>query len=174
MQVQQLNMQYLPEADRVLFRIKTTNGEVMAFKLTRRFVRLLWPVIQDLIREDYVRRAPDKAQRPDVVEAMVDFERQSVMSRGDFRQPFAASHSTKFPLGERPILLSRIQVKKDGKVPVLCLYPTNGAGVELPANQQMLHFFSTLLKQVVQKAEWNLEIESPRPKLGNAGGTTLH
>lgn len=172
MNLHQMNAQYEPEADRILFRFNTRSGEVFLFHLTRRFVRVMWPVLADLLKGDVRRRAPEKSH---AVNAMLGFEREDALSKADFRQSFETGDAT-FPLGESPLLLTRIQVKtapRGGKI--VSLLPAEGPGIELPAHPRFLHTFGKLIGDMVRRAQWDLALSD----IGDSGaerpaGTLLH
>ena len=51
MQIHQMSVTYLPEQDRILMRINTTEGEEMRMWLTRRLMVGLWPLLTKLLTE---------------------------------------------------------------------------------------------------------------------------
>ena len=51
MQIHQMSVTYLPEQDRILMRINTTEGEEMRMWLTRRLMVGLWPLLSKLLTE---------------------------------------------------------------------------------------------------------------------------
>lgn len=152
MQLHQFNLQYSPEEDRLRLRLNTTSKEEFRFLLTRRFVRLLWPVLQKLLQRDYQQREPALSY---VADHMVAMEKDSVISQANFKESYQDAVE-RFPLGEEYLLLSRIQVKNVASKNILCLLPTSGQGIEIPANNRFLHAFCKLLKDGVAKADWNL------------------
>lgn len=153
MQIHQFNMQFHPEQDRIIFRLNTTGHEEFRFYMTRRFVKLLWPVLMQLLEKDYKRREPERSHLANVI---LPFEHQEVVSKADFNQPFA-EQSMAFPLGEEAVLLSRIQVKQGPQGDILCLLPTDGRGIEFGMTPQFIHTFCKLLHDVVSRAEWDMD-----------------
>ncbi len=156
MNLYQMNGQYRADEDRILFRLKTQNDAVLLFYLTRRFVRLLWPILADFLKTEYAHREPG---RNHLTDAMVDFEREKTLARADFRTPFETA-GTHFPLGEKPILLTRILVKKNPNgTPMLCMLPAHGRGMELPSNPRFIHSFRKLVCDLTARARWDLGLE---------------
>jgi hypothetical protein len=158
MRLHQVNFRYDPEQDRLALRMATADGREFRLCLTRRFVGLLWPVLQKLLAEDLRRRRPADAHAADAVMA---FEQERVLAQTDFQTPFGQGGEAppSFPLGAAPLLLSRIQVKRRPEgPPLLCLHPAEGAGLEFPAGPQLLHLLCQGLRQTVEKADWNLEL----------------
>lgn len=170
MQIHQFKLQYSPEQDRIVFLLNTITQDEFRFYLTRRFVNLLWPVLQKLIKDDYRKKAPDNTQ---IADALMAFEKEKVLPQIDFGRQFA-EEIKQFPLGEEIILLSRISVKKTDEGSILCLLPTRGRGVELPANRKLLFGFSRVLKDMVGKAEWNLDLAEGGDTSLMGGSRVLH
>lgn len=153
MQISQFNMQYDPEQDRIVFRLNTAGREEMRFFLTRRFVKLLWPVLIDAMVRNYKQREPDKSY---IAGIMLPFEHSKIVSDGDFQTEYARQ-AEDFPLGEEAILLSQIKLKQAADGHILCLHPRKGTGVELKMREKLLHSFCKLLRDCVGKAGWDLE-----------------
>lgn len=171
MNIRQMNFQFQPEEDRIVLRMNTTTGEAFGFHLTRRFVKALWPVLRKLLAEELKRRAPEQAHAADSVLA---FEQEKAVSQANFRAPYDES-AQRQPLGETPVLLSRIQVKTGGAGPILCLHPSRGAGIELPATPGLLHMVCKPLKDIAARADWNLDLPLPAEKpVGARQNRVLH
>ncbi len=152
MSIHQFNLQYNPEQDRIMFRVSTVKREEFRFYLTRRYVKVLWPVLQKVLDTEFKKREPEKAH---VASDMVRFEHENIVSRADFKQQYDDRMET-HPLGEDYILLARIQVKQ-GPVNMLCLHPAKGMGIEFHASNMFLHAFCKLLVDTVRKADWDME-----------------
>jgi len=133
--------------------MNTVSKEEFRFSLTRRFTRLLWPVLRQIMDNDLKRREPDKAH---LTNEMLEFERENVISQANFQQKYS-ENITAYPLGEAFILLSRIQVKRGPDFDILCLHPSNGRGIEFPVNNAFLHPLCKILRDTATKAEWDLE-----------------
>lgn len=58
MQIHQFKLHFNPEEDRIFFLMNTTEHQEFRFCLTRRFIRILWPVLERLLENDYRRRQP--------------------------------------------------------------------------------------------------------------------
>jgi hypothetical protein len=66
------------------------------------------------------------------------------------------------PLGEEPVLVSKIQVKPGpGNNQVLCMHPEQGQGLEIAFDSTLLHSFCKLLAVGVKKTDWDLELRVP-------------
>ena len=62
------------------------------------------------------------------------------------------------PLGEEPVLVSKIQIKPGpDNNQVLCMHPEQGQGLEIAFDPTLLHSFCKLLVEGVKKTDWDLE-----------------
>ena len=155
MRIHQFSMIYSPLEDRIVFRLNTLEKEEFKFFLTRRYVKLLWPLLMKMLENDIIQREPEHQH---FAGEMLNFEHENIISRSDFGRKYEES-SEQFPLGTETILLARIQVKKGPQSDILCLLPEKGKGIELGVNQTFLHTFCKLLKDTVKKADWDLGAE---------------
>lgn len=157
-QLNQIQCRYVPLEDRVLLRINSSDHCEFRFWVTRRYVRLLWPVLSQLMQGDpQISQATDAQAR----QAILAFQHESALSQSSFSQTFREEQA-KFPLGEAPVLLARIQTKTTTQGhSILCLHPEQGQGIELNMNRTLLHALTRLLTDAVQKAGWELETNLP-------------
>lgn len=150
----QIQLSFVPAHDRLLLRINTDEKAELRFWLTRRFVRLLLPVLTDMSLPATAQASPHSAQAR---AAIADFQREEALAKADFDTQYH-DDATSFPLGEEPVLLERIQARRASNgTPVLCLHPANGAGIDLALEPQILHSFKSLLAEAIGKADWDLD-----------------
>ncbi|MFK5920772.1 MAG: hypothetical protein QM496_01225 [Verrucomicrobiota bacterium] len=158
-QIRQLQLSYNPNQDRLLFRLSTASGrhlEEYRFSLTRRYVRLLWKALLEILKnnlpdEDRQKSEPTQA-------ASMALKHQEVVAQADFKTPFKESHT--YPLGEKPILVGKLSLKKGPQGgQLLSMHALKGAGLDFHLNDQLLHSFCQLLTQATQRAEWNLDLD---------------
>lgn len=146
-------MQFSPEEDRIILRLNTNRQQAFRFYLTRRFVRILWPVLAKLLEADIKRREPDKGH---VARDLLDFERQDAMAGANFSTAYAEERM-RFPFGEEIQLLTGVRVKEGPRGgSILCLITQGGKALEFGVDSRFLHTFGELLKSTAQKAEWDL------------------
>ncbi len=128
----------------------------MEFKLwfTRRYVKLLWQALQRMLNDSQQATIADSHTR----QAIMSLEHEEVLSRVDFQSKYIEEPGIRRPLGEQPVLVSKIQIKPGvNNTQVLCLHPDQGQGLELVFDSTLLHSFCRLLEEGVQKADWGLE-----------------
>lgn len=159
MRLQQINVEYSAEQDRLLMRIGTSEGSEMRLSLTRRYVKLLWPLLVRLAEEASPRIRTQA--NPDARKALLGLEHEQALSRADFSKPYVQEPRLT-PLGEAPLLLARIQTGRDRNgQPVLALHPAEGQGVTLTFDAVLLHSVCRLLQSAVQKSDWDMELKLP-------------
>lgn len=164
-QLEQIQIVFVPEQDRLLLRVNTSDRSEFRFWLTRRLVKLLWPVLQKTLETN-----PQIITQADVAakEAVKAFQREKALMNTDFKTPYR-NDATELPLGAEPVLVTRVQIKNPTKESrVLCLHPSKGHGIELALNEPTLHSLCALLRTTVARAEWGLELGEEAPKVVEA------
>lgn len=153
--INQIQMSFVPGEDRILLRMNTMDASGFQFWLTRRYVKLLWPVLLGMLAKDekISTQASEQAKRE-----VLSFQHQQAAENMDYSQQFQEP-SSDLPLGNQPLLLAKIAVKDhaDGSQ-ALCMHPETGQGVEIVLNQTLLHSICKLLQDTVAKAEWDMDL----------------
>lgn len=192
-QLFQMQVTFDPLEDRLRFRVNTREAEEFRFILTRRYVRLLWQALWEMLKS---RRQPKPGATgslplarprhplapPAVPPGMVakqslemSLEHLEALKKGDFATPF--QEGSDLPLGPEPILLSRISLKEGpGGRQVLSMAPERGKGLDLTLDDRMLHSLCRLLADASAKAEWGLDLDfsAELRKLSGPGGGSLN
>lgn len=154
-QIHQMQITFVPEEDRLLFRVNTVGRQRAEFRFwfTRRYVRILWNGLLNMLKK------VTKDQPSGVpVAKVIAREHQEVVKQADFETAYEESNV--FPLGDRPILLAVVGLGANAEgVPVLSMQPQQGQGIELSLNRQILHSFCRLLHEATIKAEWDLHLD---------------
>jgi hypothetical protein len=159
MRLHQLKVDYEPESDRLLMQIATSEPSEVRLWLTRRFVKLLWPLLVGLAEEASPRIRSQA--NPEARRALLGLEHEEAVTRADFSRPYDSGLHA-LPLGEAPILLSRIQTRRDRDgQPVVALHPSHGQGVTLTFDSVLLHSMCRLLQTAVKKSDWDMELKLP-------------
>jgi hypothetical protein len=173
MKLHQLKVDYDAEQDRLLMLIATSDAVELRMWLTRRFVKLLWPLLVKLAEEASPRIRTQA--NPEARKALLGIEHQQAVQKADFSKDYEGrARST--PLGEEPLLLGRIQTGHDRKgQPVVALHPAEGQGVTLTLDSVLLHSVCRLLQAAVKKSGWDMELKlpgaEPQPAEERAGRT---
>jgi hypothetical protein len=152
-QLHQIQVAYAPLQDRLLLRISTGDKSEFRFWITRRYLKLLWPVLNKLLGADpIVQRQADETAK----DAVLNFRHEQVMQKAEMSKSFATDNAS-LPLGSEPVLLARIHTKQGENRPtVLCMHPEKGNGIELALNDGLLHAIVNLVSKAVPQADWEL------------------
>jgi len=142
--LQQINIAYELEQDRLLLRASTNAGQEYRIWLTRRFADLLSQVLQGQI---------EKAGGMHQIAShrhTTDHLRQ-----GAFDREYDSSHKD-FPLGEAGILAYSINVGDLQHGCSLQLRPREGQGMTINLDASLLYLMANLLEQATLQADWKL------------------
>lgn len=158
----QINITFDPVEDRLLLRTTTRQDDaVLEYKLwlTRRLVKLLLPVLDKMLESEsqvLTRVSGDNRK------AVLEFQKHAALAQTDFKTPYSTENK-QTPLGDHPLLISRIHAGKDqaGK-PVLSLKTADNKGINLGMTTQMIHSFKTLLGNGMAKAGWDIILAPQR------------
>ncbi|MHB8666261.1 MAG: hypothetical protein ACYC7B_01930 [Burkholderiales bacterium] len=158
MRLHQLKLDYLPEQDRLLLRVSTDNRQEVRLWLTRRALRLLWPLLLQLVRA-----SPEVAlqSNPQARDALIGLQHERALSRANFADAFDDAPRA-MPLGADPLLVVHIRSSTDASGNrVLGLLPQQGKGVHLTLDDTLLHSLCKLLRDAVAKTDWDMLLELP-------------
>jgi hypothetical protein len=146
--LQQVNLSYMPEEDRLLLKVKTSDEAEYRVWLTRRYAGLLLQIFtQQIEREGGYQELASRKQTLDHLRG------------GAFDKGYDAPSQAHFPLGENGVLGYRINVGKDeGGATNLQLLPAQGQGVTFTMDKSTLYMLYNLLEQALPQTEWNLHV----------------
>lgn len=146
--LQQINISYVPNEDRLLLKARTSDKEELRIWLTRRYTSLLINVLAQQM---------DKAGG--IMELASNKTTLAQFKGGAFTQEYQPQPLQNFPLGENGVLGYRINAGKNTDSRVnLQLLPEAGEGLNLLLDKSMLFMFYNLLEQALAQAEWNLPL----------------
>ena len=157
-QLDQIQISFAAAEDRLLMRVSTQASEEFRFWLTRRFVKALRPALgQSLTVQPRIKTQPD----PVVKQELLRFDHEVAVQGSDFQTPYKGTERA-LPLGEQPLLLTRLQVRAraDGGI-VLVVGPAAGSTIDIALTPQLIHSFVALLEHALQLAQWDLEPAAP-------------
>jgi hypothetical protein len=158
MRMHQLKLDFVPEQDRLLLRLTTDNQLEVRLWLTRRAVRLLWPMLVQMVRS-----TPEVVlqSNPEARDALVGMQHEQALRQANFSKSFEET-PREMPLGSEPILVARMNTNRDDSGNhVLGLQPQEGKGVNLSLDNTLLHSFCKLVQNAVAKADWDIVLELP-------------
>ena len=176
MRIHQLNIQYLAEEDRLIFKLNTHEGEEFQFFFTRRFVKILMPLIAEYLMKIKAKTVMTEAQQ----DSISQFEHQHALSKTELKKPYQEKpQEIKSPeVSQESELESETEITIESSVnsddPILahgfklfpsnennyqlCLFPKEGQGIEITIDKSILHSFYHLLEEGIKVAEWDLPV----------------
>ena len=151
--IDQIQISYVPDEDRLLLRLSTQAQEEFRLWLTRRLVKLLRPALdQSLAAQPRIQTQASAEARQELLR----FEHEKVLRAADFHTPYRATEK-QLPLGPQPLVVTRISLRRqdDGGVALL-LTPSQGQGVDLALTPALLHSLVALLDSALAQSDWTL------------------
>jgi hypothetical protein len=147
-------MSYMPEQDRILFRLATKDKKEYRLYLTRRFVHVLWGALKQTFEKDVeLARIIDK----DVQEAVLGMKHQEAVQNTDFDTP-PAKDVADATSNTGPLLVIGGKIHPGEKITGVTLSTADGSDVRFNLNEQLLHAFCHLLVTTSVKADWKLNL----------------
>ena len=166
MNIRQVKIEFNAEQDRLLARFATNEGAELRLWLTRRCVRLLWPI---LIKMAETAPAIVTQAAPEARKALLGLEHERALAQADFATPYK-EEADSYPLGTEPMLVARMSSGRSAEGQnVLTLLPREGQGLNLGLDYKLVHGITSLLHQAVMKAEWDIPLALPSSMAASTG-----
>lgn len=163
MRVRQLSVRYLPQQDRILIRINTTQDQELQFWLTRRLTLGLMPLFDRIAAAPGTAPASGGASAPaaDPIagKAIADFVRDASLRGTDFSTPYQTSPTSK-PLFDGPLLITEINLTPlaNRQLRLGCSERLDGASAQrrfdLTLTEPLTHALTHLLAGAVRQSQW--------------------
>jgi hypothetical protein len=156
--IQQMQVRFDPAADRVLWQVRTSAGELFAVWLTRRMVRLLWPPMHKLVTQAAVAQvAPNSTVLPEAQAMLAQAARERPLPTARFNEPFDTTAVTQ-PLGPEPLLPEAIDLGPGANARGLQVQVREAGGrrIALSLNDDLATALMRLLEQAITAADWGL------------------
>ncbi len=154
--INQMQMVYHPEEDRILFRVNSTEHKEFRFWVTRRFTQLLLKVLRDHLVSDLDISLQGTREAK---QAVMDYKKEKAMANADFNKPFQEDE-VEYPLGEDTLLAFKVTSNKTGDNLHLGIHPKNAQGINMVINRDINTSMTQLLFSAAHKAGWNLGVAS--------------
>ena len=178
----QLTMTYSPEQDRVMLRIGTKENTEYQLWMTRRFVRIMWRTLiqimerdpnlakdwapEDRVTEDRVPKDQvPKDQVPEVKDAIMAMQHQESVQNSDFSQKHAKGN-VNLMANTGALLVIGCQVKPMNEDRTRINFKTDkGTGIEFFLNKKLLHALCHMIIKSAQRAQWDLDLAVGDPNV---------
>ena len=167
-----MQLRYQPAADRLLWQLRTTSGDLYAVWLTRRMVRLLWPPLSKLVTHaGLAQEMPHATVLPEAQAMVAQALRERPLAGASFAEPFD-TRVTAQPLGSEPLLPEAIDLGPGdgGQGLKLQLREVGRDGASRRLAMQLSADLATALLRLVEQAlaaaDWGLVIAPAAPESG--------
>lgn len=164
MKIHQVSVTYVPEQDRMLVRINTTDAEELSFWLTRRLLTGLWPLMNQALA---VQLSVPASPMPGVTTGdsmrhmLVEFRKDALKAQADFSTPYRAE-DLKNPLGAVPLLVTEVKVShRPGnlvQIDLAELLPQSAPprSFKLELDPSLLQGIVQLIEQALPHSDWRI------------------
>lgn len=152
--ISQLQMLYVAEEDRILFRVNSTGKKEYRFWVTRRYAILLAKVLSDHKQSD-----PDISSQvtQQAKAAVQNFKKEKAMDDATFGEKFKGE-GNEYPLGQDIQLAFKLSYnRRDDGTLHLSVQPKDGQGISIVLNQDINTTLTQLLITAGHKGNWKLE-----------------
>jgi len=164
MQIHQMSVTYLPEQDRILMRINTTEGEEMRMWLTRRLMVGLWPLLTKLLTDHLLKLESAGASlagaNPELKKMLADFRKEEFLQHADFDTPYKEAEH-RLPLGEEPLLVTDVDATPLASGPLRLNFnerPPHGdtkpRNFQMEMQPKLMQGLMHLLDQALLQSQW--------------------
>lgn len=167
MNIHQLSVRYLPEQDRILLSVNTTDGQELDLWLTRRMCLALWPQLNRMTIDHFAVPADAKsdgfvdltALDVNTRKVLADFRRQELLHNADFKTPYRSNTGPR-PLGHTPLLATEINMTPDADQQISInfkeqLDPSGSCRtLQLALQAQMVFSLVQMLGQAMEHTQW--------------------
>lgn len=172
MQLDQLQLSYLLDEDRLLLRLGFSGAdenaqnddgkqEIKVF-FTRLQLKQMWPVMMQAMASQVVLDRPEAALASnDIVQMEFQNAVNTMTEDGNFAKEFEETNR-QWPMGEAPLLLDTIKFHLNANQPMcMQLLPKGQGSIEIRIPPAIMHGFAKLLLDAEAHAGWGLELELP-------------
>lgn len=154
MALKQFSGNYIPEIDRLIFKISTTEDQEFQFFLTRRITALILSGAQLKATKIIEKKHPGSATKE-----LLKFKQEQIKNLNQPNQKF--KHGSKKPLGNLPSLVTSVNFSNGSneKICLMSLTTKLHGNIQLHLPESSLHAIQQLLFQLQEIANWGLEQE---------------
>jgi hypothetical protein len=178
MNIRQLALHYRPDADRILLRVNSNDGQQFAVWLTRRLCVRLWPHLAGMVTkigvaQEMATAASDATVLPEAQAMLADSARERALRQADFKTPFE-EHASGHPLGTEPMLAAEVQLMPLANHRLrLVIVDGDKRQVQLQLTEALATAVRELMGKALLQADWGFAADSGPPAAGPAAPARL-
>ena len=159
-QLIQINLAFVPVEDRILLKIACGEpGAMSEFRiwLTRRFVKLLWSALEQVLDSSTNADPRIAAESKDAVK---QFQQSMALSQADFATPYT-SENVNVPLGPTPLLVYKLQIKNGSDdTQILFMEGITGQTINITMTIPLIYSLRKLLSEKLKEAAWDMSFSA--------------
>jgi len=153
--IQQLNLSYASEQDRMLFKVGLSDNNELSVWLTYRIARMLWQLLSP---DAHIPSATTTtaAVAPQLAVKQFQQEVQAVetLQKMDFKTPYTSRTES---ISQQPLLVINVLIQSEhGKPKVLDMPCLEGMNVRINLNNEMMLAMCSMLQVAAHEAGWDL------------------
>ena len=150
--ISQLQMLYVPEEDRILFRVNTSERQQFRFWLTRRYSLLLIKVLKEHQASD-----PDVSMQEsrEARQAVQSFKQEQAMTSANFDEAFSED-ANELPQGEEIPVAFKLSYNASGGSLTVTIEPREGQGISMAIDRNINVSLTALLMNAAGQGDWKL------------------
>ena len=152
-----MQVRYDAQADRLLWQLRTTGGEIVAVWLTRRMMQRLWPPLRNLVAQAGIARAaPGATVLPEARAMLAQAVRERPLPAANFDLPFDARALAQ-PLGAAPLLATTVDLTPDGSVlSIRVREAASRRSIEMRLSDDLATALCRLFDAALAAADWGI------------------
>lgn len=152
--IQQIQARYDPLEDRILFKLLTDSQQQLQAWITRRYLQLLLPTLQGKHPQSGQAILSQKSL------ALYQAAAEKGQHEADYASPYQAPQQPSEPLGNTPILLTKLTLKGlETDSPQLLLEPESGSGIQMSYQAELMGALLKVFTQAIDSASWQLDLD---------------
>ena len=151
--INQMQMAYAAEEDRILFRVNSTEKQEFRFWITRRYALLMLAVLSKHSDSD-----PDVTtqENPEAKRAVQSFKQEKAINEANFEKKFEDAANEQ-PLGEDAQLAFKLNYNIQNENLHLGIQPKTGKGINMVISREINSSLTQLLLSAAKKGDWRLK-----------------
>jgi hypothetical protein len=167
MNIHQLSVNYLPEQDRILARINTTDSAELRLWFTRRLTLGLSPLLSKIVAEHVAKQealhsphlSPTAMADAQTKSMLAEFKKEESLQKSDFSTPFKEVPG-QLPLGAEPLLVTEVKLTPLDNGQLQMAFSEKLPNVASPRSFQialeanLIHGFVHLLDKALATSMW--------------------
>lgn len=166
--IQQLNISYSAQEDRLLLKVGLSNNTELDIWLTRRIAKVLWKLLDQSHEVPKVAASKSSAAAQEMLET---FSAQTAAKNHDYSAPFQAreviNQSTLF-LAHQCVLHQ--SPEKPTSLELIC---TNGQSAQIVLNKELSMALVNMLQMVTKEANWDVGFGEAAASIGIVKSSTV-